>query len=245
MATSERPLLVFDADDTLWAVQPLYESVIDEIATSLTRLGLSAVAWREALRAIDVQRVAALGYSVARFPESCVLAYENVVRAARLSPDPAFAAGVRHLAASVFTTQACTDANAKEVLAALRDRFFLALLTQGDPLVQRQRIRNSGLAAYFDGVHIVDRKGPAEFRSVLQNHRSDAAKAWSIGNSLRSDIKPALACGMKAIWVCHSTWEYENLINPASVGPCIRVSSLIEVLRVLREASPELASTGV
>ena len=96
-------------------------------------------------------------------------------------------------------------------LSALRGRGYkLALLTKGDEAVQERRIEHSGLRPYFDIVRIVSEKTTEAIKAVVKDLGVDPPSAWMVGNSMRSDVLPALAAGVQAVWINAHVWEYER-----------------------------------
>jgi putative hydrolase of the HAD superfamily len=91
----------------------------------------------------------------------------------------------------------------------LYKRFRLILLTKGDFTVQESRIEGSGLKDFFCSIRILPHKSVEDFRRAILDNELDAGASWSIGNSLKSDINPALAVGLSAIWIPHDTWDAE------------------------------------
>ena len=73
-------VVVFDGDDTLWFVEPLYDDARAEAAAIVAAAGLDAGNWESLQRRIDVRYVPYLGVSSKRFPKSCVEAYRRLVR---------------------------------------------------------------------------------------------------------------------------------------------------------------------
>jgi putative hydrolase of the HAD superfamily len=169
--------------------------------------------WEEIERRIDVENVDRLGHSIECFPRSCVEAYDAVCAIEGRTVEPAVQARVRDAARAVFTAEAPLAPRARERLAALVDRGCrLALLTKGEPDVQRHRIEQSGLAPFFDLIEIVDTKTPESIRSVLARLGVAATSALSVGNSIRSDILPSLAAGVKPIWIDAHVWSMSGSV---------------------------------
>jgi putative hydrolase of the HAD superfamily len=226
-------LLVFDGDDTLWVSEPLYDAARDQARSIVEAAGLPGDRWEQLERSIDVENVSRLGLSAERFPTSCVEAYYRVALEVARQVDPAVEIAVRVAAESVFTLPAPLVHGVHEVLSALASRYSLALLTQGDPPIQRGRLSQSGLEDYFDAISGVERKAASSFRRLLSHFDVPPAASWSIGNSLPSDINPALSVGMNAIWVAGHVWEYERRETQPHVGHLVTAESLEEVPRIL------------
>jgi putative hydrolase of the HAD superfamily len=84
-------------------------------------------------------------------------------------------------------------------------------MTKGDHAEQADKVRRSGLASYFSAVEIVREKDPATYRAVVERHQLHPHSSWMIGNSPKSDINPALAAGLHAVFLFHKdTWILEH-----------------------------------
>jgi putative hydrolase of the HAD superfamily len=85
------------------------------------------------------------------------------------------------------------------------------LFTKGDKEEQRLKIDRSGLATYFRHTAVVKEKDTAAYRRLASERGFDPERTWMIGNSPKSDINPALAAGLKAVYVPHPrTWTLEH-----------------------------------
>lgn len=229
--------VVFDGDDTLWSTEPLYDVARQDARALVTAIGASGEEWEELQRRIDVENVATLGYSQERFPTSCVQAYEQLCVLHGLVPDPAVAGRIRQAARTVFDRDPELVPGAREVLDTLRNqRVRLALLTKGDLSVQRQRVERSGLQPCFDLVRIVSTKSPDDIRAVVADLDVALEDAWMVGNSIRSDIFPALEAGLRAIWIKAHVWEYERAHDHLVDDRVVEVAQISEVTTVIRLA---------
>jgi putative hydrolase of the HAD superfamily len=226
--------IVFDGDDTLWHTEWLYDDARRQARQVAEAAGLDGAKWEEFERQIDVINVERLGHSVERFPTSCMEAYESLAEAAGLGVDAAMREQVGAAARTVFTRRAPLVTSARETLAVLRARGYrLALLTKGDPALQRRRIDESGLAPLFDSVEIVERKTPEVIHALLGRLGVEPTAAFSVGNSIRSDVLPALAAGVQPIWIDAHVWEYEREHNGLADERVIEVEDLGRLLQVI------------
>jgi putative hydrolase of the HAD superfamily len=104
-------------------------------------------------------------------------------------------------------------AGAEAALASLSGKVERVLITKGDLLHQQRKLERSGLADHFDRVEIVSTKAADTYRRIFSQHQP--AQSVMIGNSLRSDIIPALDAGLWALHVPHDlTWDHENAELP-------------------------------
>jgi putative hydrolase of the HAD superfamily len=95
-----------------------------------------------------------------------------------------------------------------EAAAAAR---AVVLVTKGDLLDQERKLAQSGLGELFDAVEIVSDKTAETYRSVFARHGQGPERAAMVGNSLRSDVYPAIASGAWGVHIPHeNTWSYET-----------------------------------
>lgn len=212
LVLAERPFgVVFDGDDTLWSTEQLYDDARTAAGAVVAAAGFSAGAWEHLERRIDVENVVTMGHSAERFPTSCVQAYGELCHREGARPDPEVAEGVRTAARSVFERVAPVVPGARETIGRLRaNGARLALMTKGDAAVQARRVASSGLGEMFDVVEIVREKSPEAIGAVVAALGVEVEDAWMVGNSLRSDVLPALEAGLHAVWVDAHVWEYER-----------------------------------
>jgi putative hydrolase of the HAD superfamily len=226
--------VVFDGDDTLWSTEQLYDDARSRAGNVVAQSGLDSARWEECERRIDVQNVAKLGYSMERFPASCVQAYEELCRSTGRAVDAETSTRVRKAARSVFERDPQLVSGARETLIFLRAKGArLALLTKGDHELQLRRLQRSGLRDLFDVIRVVPEKSPAIIRDVVAALGVDVGCAWMVGNSIRSDVLPAIEAGLRAVWIDAHVWEYERASDEVAVDGVITASHLADIPAVI------------
>ncbi|MDY0813638.1 HAD family hydrolase [Kitasatospora purpeofusca] len=207
-------VLVFDADDTLWENNVLFERVIHDYLDWLRHPTLD----RAGLRAVldDVQRANAVthGYGSRMLLRSLGDCVE------KLRGRPATGqelAEIEELAAVLADHRVELIPDVAETLAVLGGRHTLLMLTKGNPEEQRRKIDASRLAHHFRAIEIVEEKDTATYRGFVAAHGLTPAGSWMIGNSPKSDILPARAAGMNAVFIPNDhTWVLEHSeLDPA------------------------------
>ncbi|MBX6394492.1 MAG: HAD hydrolase-like protein, partial [Alicyclobacillaceae bacterium] len=128
--------------------------------------------------------------------------------------------------------------HAREVLEELENSgHLLYLYTGGDPEVQIHKLVQSGLDRYFrpDRRFVTPFKDKIRLQQLIQSCGIPPSAAWMVGNSLRSDILPALELGLTAIHVPESEpWEYDYAVIPEDYHPrLLSVSELREVPAII------------
>lgn len=226
--------IIFDGDDTLWQTEQLYDHARADARREVEAAGLDGDEWERRERLIDVENVARFGHSVQRFPTSCAEAYERLCEDVGQAISIAVRTAVYEAAKSVFSRRAPLVRNAAGILKSLRERgYVLALLTKGDPSVQRCRIEQSGLAHLFDLIEVVDHKTPETIASVLDRLGVPPSAALTVGNSVRSDVLPSLEAGVAPIWVDAHVWEYEREHKGPPVKGVIKKEELSGILEMV------------
>jgi len=226
--------VIFDGDDTLWSSEELYDDARSKVRLIFSNSGLNGAEWEQRERLLDVQNVAKFKYSTERFPTSCVQAYEELCLGSGHRIDKGLANQIRSTAKSAFENDPPVMPGARETLALLRSRGArLALLTKGDYALQCRRIERSGLREFFDVIRIVPEKTPDVIRDVIRALGVDAGSAWMVGNSMRSDIFPAMRAGLRAVRIPAHVWEYERTYDQIEPDGVITTSHLADVPTVI------------
>nr|WP_230416167.1 HAD family hydrolase [Micromonospora tarapacensis] len=222
-------VLVFDADDTLWENNVVFERVIDDFLEWLAHPTLD----RRQLRGVldDIERANAVthGYGSKVFLRSLRECLE------RLRQRPATAAERREideLAVALVTHQVELMPGVADALDKLAGRHELLLLTKGEREEQQRKLDACGLLHHFVAAHIVPEKTVETYRRLAREHAVDPARVWMIGNSPRSDILPARAAGWNAVFIPNAnTWVLEHdELDPADAG-VLHLSAFPDLLR--------------
>lgn len=222
--------VIFDGDDTLWSSEPLYDDARSQARFIVSKSGLDGAQWEERERIVDVQNVAKFSYSTERFPSSCVQAYEELCQSSGRAIEQPVAERILRTARSVFERDPPLVPGARETLALLRSQGArLALLTKGDHELQLRRVERSGLREFFHVIRIVPEKSPEIIREVVAALGVDAGSAWMVGNSMRSDVVPAMNAGIRAVRIPAHVWEHERTHDHLIPDGVITTSHLVDV----------------
>ena len=200
--------LLIDADDTLWENNIYFERAIAAFISYLNHHKYSPAEVRKALNAVERETIQTHGYGLPSFTRSLVVCFE------RLSPAPMSEEKTQRIlgfARSIAEQEIELLPGVSETLAELSARHRLILMTKGNHAEQADKLNRSGLASYFSSVEIAAEKDPATYRDVLRRYELTAQTSWMIGNSPKSDINPALAAGLNAVFLYHKdTWILEH-----------------------------------
>jgi putative hydrolase of the HAD superfamily len=108
----------------------------------------------------------------------------------------------------------------------------LHLYTGGDPIIQRRKIESMNLERYFDDrIYVRQHKNTDALENILFEGRFDRANTWMIGNSIRTDVLPALHCGINAVYLKRETeWMYNVIpIDAQPSGALLTLTELPDV----------------
>ena len=206
--------LLIDADDTLWENNIYFERAIARFISFLNHHEFSPEQVREVLNDVERECIVTHGYGLHSFAHALVRTFE------RLSVHPVtpeLHAQIHSFANSIKDHAIELLPEVPETLQQLSQRHRLILVTKGALAEQSGKVERSGLKEYFAAIEIVAEKNPAAYASVVEKHNLAHAATWMVGNSPKSDINPALAAGLNAVFVPHGdTWilEHEE-VNPA------------------------------
>jgi putative hydrolase of the HAD superfamily len=200
--------LLIDADDTLWENNIYFERAIERFISFLNHHAFSPAQVREVLNDVERECIVKHGYGLHSFANALVGCFE------RLSPTPVTGElhdEIKGFSRSIENHPIELLPEVPETLEHLAARHRLIVVTKGAQQEQSGKIERSGLRDYFDGIEIVPEKHPVAYTTVVQKYELDPKTTWMIGNSPRSDINPALAAGLHAIFVPHGdTWILEH-----------------------------------
>jgi putative hydrolase of the HAD superfamily len=205
----------FDADDTLWQNEALFKATEARFHELLAghapaeKLGAH-------LLAVEKRNIAIYGFGVKGFMLSMI---ETALEVTGGDLPSEAVREILHLGHAMLSHPVEMLPHVVETLEALAGRVRLVLITKGDLTDQERKLRQSGLAPHFSAVEIVSDKSADTYRRVFDAYGDGPAQSLMVGNSLRSDILPALAAGAYAMHVPHElTWAYEAHVDDHDPG---------------------------
>jgi putative hydrolase of the HAD superfamily len=222
--------LLIDADDTLWENNIYFERAIASFISFLDHQVHTADQVREHLNACERATIAAHGYGLHSFRRSLVDCFEQLSESP-LTPE-------RHAQIVSFTNAIASNEiellpGVDKTLDELSQRHRLIMVTKGDLVEQTDKLERSGLRSFFSDVEVLAEKNVTAYRAVTARHQCDPASTWMIGNSPKSDINPALAAGLNAVFIPHDfTWvlEHEMVEPPTGREHLMELDSFTQLL---------------
>jgi putative hydrolase of the HAD superfamily len=216
--------LLIDADDTLWENNIYFEQATHAFIAFLNHSYLTPVEVRAALD--EVERL--MGYGSVNYTRSLIETYR---RLAEREPRNEDIQQIQQFGEQIRAHPLQLLDGVQETLDYLSPRHNLSLLTKGDPEEQKLKVERSGLEQYFRQVVIVPEKDVATYAHVTGALRVEPKQTWMIGNAPRSDINPALAAGLNAVYIPHPhTWHLEHEeVERLGEGQLLTLSAFVEL----------------
>lgn len=224
----DRQHLIVDADDTLWENNIYFEEAFDDFVEFLDHSTLTPQQVRDVLDELEAVNAKVHGYGSKNFGRNLQQVYQHLCEREIRESD---LATVMSIAERILEQPIELIEGVPETLEYLASRHDLTLFTKGHVEEQKLKVDRSGLGVYFGHTSIVKEKDAASYQALIRDRRLDPRRTWMIGNSPKSDVNPALECGLNAVFVPHArTWilERQELREPGP-GKLLELGSFAEL----------------
>ena len=211
-------IIAFDADDTLWHAEVLYQEAQEKLTHILS-------GWEKPERVdkilleTEMRNIPQYGFGVKSFVLSMI---EAAIQISDGEIGADLIEEILQVGRSMLTKEIQLIPHVKETIHALYDQQYrMMVITMGDLLDQNDKLTRSGLAPYFSIVEVVSEKSVDSYGRILEKYQIEPQSLIMVGNSIRSDILPTLALGGTAVHIpANTTWAHEMVsdFNPPSEG---------------------------
>lgn len=227
---SKPDVIAFDADDTLWHTEQLFQDVQNRLYEMM-----SAYASVEEVQAhfhdMEMTNVRLFGYGVKGFTLSMV---ESAIEISNQKISATHIHEIVMLGKRILDAPLDLFAHVEDVLIELKKNHRLFLITKGDVLDQRNKIEKSGLEKLFEKTIVVQEKDVETYRQVFEEHDIDPHSVMMVGNSLKSDILPILEMGGQAVYIpYHVTAHFEKVEEKIDHPQFRQLSGMSELLNLI------------
>jgi len=222
-------ILGLDADDTLWQNEEFFRLTQDRFADMLSAY-MPPDPLHEELLTAERRNLGRYGYGIKGFLLSMV---ETAIDVSKGQVPAHVIHDILVMGRDMLNHPIHLLPGVAECLPKLAEDYALVLVTKGDLLHQEQKLAQSGLGDLFDDVHIVSEKQITTYQRIFGAQLPATAM---IGNSIKSDILPALAAGAAAIHIPgRYEWEMEKASAPPDGPRFFKASSFNKVSALLSE----------
>jgi len=220
----------FDADDTLWINEPLYQET-ERIFCEIVEPYFPVEATHEELFKTEMQNLEMFGFGAKGFIlsliETALRVTDNKITAQEISR-------IIEIGKELLNQPIVLLEDVENVLQKLKPYYKLILATKGDLLDQERKLVRSGLAKYFHHIEIMSDKHEDNYKKLIKHLEIEPEEFIMIGNSIKSDILPVVNIGAKAIYVPYeTTWLHEKMHEEADNNKFVTVDKLADVLNIL------------
>jgi putative hydrolase of the HAD superfamily len=230
MTTRTLTTIGFDADDTLWQNEQFYRLTETHFTDLLSDYAEGAVV-SDRLLAAEKRNLQHYGFGIKGFTLSMI---ETAIEITEGNVPASVIAQILDTGRDLLSHPVETLPEVRETLAALADHYLLVLITKGDLFDQERKLAQSGLGDFFHAVEIVSDKTAVTYRRIFSKIGGGPERAMMVGNSLKSDIVPAIAAGSYGVFVPHElTWVLEHVEEPTEAPRFRKIGRLGELRGVI------------
>jgi putative hydrolase of the HAD superfamily len=225
-------VIAFDADDTLWHNESNFQATEKQFAQLLA--AYHDEKWVcDHLFAAEMRNLKHFGYGVKGYILSMI---ETAVELTEGRITGREIQRILDWCHEMLSAPVELLDGVRDTIEALAPQYRLMLLTKGDLFDQESKLARSGIGEYFSAVEIVSDKNTATYRKVIAQAGIQPNRFLMIGNSLKSDVLPALDAGGSAIHIPYvMTWAHEH-VEDLQGRDVVRLENIRQVVEWLQSA---------
>lgn len=222
----------FDADDTLWQNEQFFRLTQDRFAELLADY-VDADHLSERLLAAEKRNLGHYGFGIKGFTLSMI---ETALDVTNHKVPGEVIHDILMAGRDMLRHPIELLPGVRETIAELAADYRILLVTKGDLLDQERKLAQSGLGEMFDGVEIVSDKTAQVYRRIWDTHADGPERSMMVGNSMKSDVVPAIETGAFGVYVPHEvTWELEHAPKPLAHPRYREITTLSELPALIAE----------
>jgi putative hydrolase of the HAD superfamily len=226
MTTRTLTTIGFDADDTLWQNEQFYRLTESHFTELLADYAEGPTISGRLLDA-EKRNLQHYGFGIKGFTLSMI---ETAIEITEGKVPASVIAQILDTGRDLLSHPVETMPHVRETLGALADTYLLVMITKGDLFDQERKLAQSGLGDFFHAVEIVSDKTAVTYRRIFSKIGGGPERAMMVGNSLKSDIVPAIAAGSYGVFVPHElTWVLEHVEEPSEAPRFRKIEHLGEL----------------
>lgn len=221
-----------DADDTLWQNEQYYRLTEDHFRGLLADYADGDNVSSRLLEA-EKRNLAHYGFGIKGFTLSMI---ETALELTEGRAPGHVIGQILAIGRDLLSHPVETLPGVPDVLETLAGRYRVVLITKGDLFDQERKLAQSGLGDFFDAVEIVSDKNAMTYRRLFSRHAESPEQAMMVGNSLKSDVVPALAVGAWGVFIPHAlTWILEHVEKPVDAPRFRELPEIGDLVPLIRD----------
>ena len=224
--------LIWDFDDTIVKTSIEFDRTNQSAAEIISSAVFGQVGEVESIKAyqrkLDIEMVKEIGFLPNRYLLTWYKTYEYFANMAGKVLNKRTQDELTEKVLDVYERKYDNIPESIPVLKELkRQGYEMIILTAGVEEIQKRKIEQSGAYQYVNDIHVFTQKTPQTFKMMMDKyHSSDYVM---IGNSLKSDIYPALENDAWGFHYEQATWEVDHHHINKNHEKYVRLTTLTEV----------------
>ncbi len=203
--------IAFDADDTLWENEHIFHLTEQRFRDLLTD-HTDVEKLSDNLLAMERKNLSYYGYGIKGFTLSMV---ETAIEATGGQVPATIIQEILNAGREMQEHPVDPLPHVQNILKELKGQFRLLLITKGDLFDQERKLAQSGLGDFFDAIEIVSEKTTETYQRIFEQYGDGPERSMMIGNSLKSDVLPAISAGSWGVYIPYAlTWANELAEHP-------------------------------
>ena len=201
-------VIAFDADDTLWDNEPFFRNAEHKLCEMLSPYGTEEEL-SDRIFGVEMANMPDYGYGAIAFTMSLI---ESAIKISDGKITAKEIGEIIEMGRQLLRLDAAPLDGVAETLRTLKEsgKYRLVVFTKGELLTQENKLKRSGLRSFFDKVFIVSDKKETNYQGLCNDLQIEPEQLLMVGNSLKSDILPALNIGASAIYIPYEImWQHE------------------------------------
>jgi putative hydrolase of the HAD superfamily len=222
----------FDADDTLWQNEHFYRMTEKRFAALLAE---HAEADHLMVRLLEAEKrnLQHYGFGIKGFTLSMI---ETAIEVTDGRVPASVIQEILEAGREMLSHPVETLPHVRETLERVAEDFRIILITKGDLFDQERKLAQSGLGDLFDAVEIVSDKTVSTYERIFARHGDGPKQSMMVGNSLKSDVVPAIKAGSWGVYVPHGlTWALEHAEPPIDEPRFKQLTHLGELIGLIEQ----------
>lgn len=226
-------VVFFDADDTLWDIENHYRDAIKSIAEKISgQFNLDLTYAINKLQESNIETTKEMGYTRHTFPTAVVRAFVSIANEHDKMITSNDILSIYISADQIHDQIPELKTGVESTISTFnRNGYVCKIITLGDQVTQSAKIYRSGIWEYIRESIIVPEKNIETYKNIAKEYNQPLIM---IGNSMSSDINPALQAGWYTIHIPADTWELDNAdLVEHKEGKFYRVENIKEVIDIV------------
>lgn len=232
---TKNKVLIYDLDDTLVDTSEVYYSVREKFLQILIDEGFPSEKILDLFETIDTKNITIYGHRPERYKISMLETYDSCCKKFSFLIKDNILKELEKCGKTILEKMPLLIDNALELLEWGYKNYRQVLFTRGLESLQIQKITHVGLTHFFDKIKVVSTKDKQILSGFLSEINACKEDCWIIGDSVKSDINPAIELGINCILYLyqHHSYFWRQEYGEQAKGDFYCVKNLLEIKDVI------------